>query len=150
MDYKQAVFSEKIRAYAVSLAKESEGLIVDVGLTIDRAVVVALLLAYFDAVRVEWTNWCEANPELKGHIAVAKELMRDAGYGDMDPICGLLGVKPYIAKVDGLEAVSFEHSMVNPMPLSAIFLNKVREVMDAAAKVAAADAAKPEPEKPVE
>ena len=28
--------------------------------------------------------------------------------------------------------------------------NKVREVMDAAAKVAAADAAKPEPEKPVE
>ena len=43
--------TEKIRAYAVSLAKESEGLIVDVGLTIDRAVVVALLLAYFDAVR---------------------------------------------------------------------------------------------------
>ncbi len=103
-----------------------------------RAAVTGLLEAYFDAVRAEWQSWLDANPELKADVDVARQLMLDAGYPEMDPICGVPGVKPMIAKVDGIEAVSFEHSMNGVMPLSAIFLNKVREVKDAASKVSAA------------
>lgn len=143
------IASEKLRALATELATE---IVLDAPAStpqsLDRVVVVFLLTAYFDAVRAEWEHWCDENPQLKAQIAIAKELMRDAGYGDMDPICGLPGVEPMVAGVDGRKAVSFEHSMSNVMPLSAIFLNKVKEVMDAADKVAAASAVKKPAEPP--
>lgn len=138
--------SDKIRAFAMSLAKEGTTELTAV--EINAAVRESLLTAYFDAVRAEWVGWCEADPVLKGQLAVATKLMADAGYND-DPVCGLPGVEPMVAIVDGLKAISFEHTMrAAVMPLSAIFLNKVREVMTAAEAVTAATQSAPAEEPP--
>ena len=57
-----------------------------------------------------------------------------------DPVCGLPGVEPMVATVDGKKAVCYERSMVNATPLSAIYVNKVKQVVDAVEEVQAAKA----------
>lgn len=120
------------------------------GETIDRATVKLLSIAWGDAVRAEWQAFVDADPELKAQHAVAKELMREDGYTmEPEPICGLPGAAPLVAKVDGLDAVCFDHSMAQVTPLSAIYVNKVRIVQSAAARLSMAsaeEAAKQQPE----
>jgi hypothetical protein len=116
-----------------------------IGLTVERAAIVSLQLAWADSIRDEWETANASKPEWAAQWAVAKELMLEAGFDDRDPICGLPGVKPMVATVDGQAAVSFEHSMVNVAPLSAIFLNKLRESLDVAARVSDALAKQAEP-----
>ena len=131
MDYKAA--SEKLRAFAATIVEPHE----DQGLTLDRCVAVALQQAAFDAVRDEWQHLVDASPELKKRAAIAKVLMADAGYADMDPICSPPGIKPKIAKVNNQECVAWDYSLGTTTPLSAIYTNTVCEVLDAAEKVAA-------------
>ena len=145
MDYKAA--SEKIRAYAKTLVQEmQEQIDKDQGNTVDRLIAVSLQLSWADSIRDQWQGFCSVNPELKAQMAIAEELMKQERYTD-DPICLPPGMKPMVAMVDGKEAVSFEHSMALAMPLSAMFVNKVAEVMTAAANVAdAAKQAEPKPD----
>ena len=146
MDIKAA--SEKIRALAKSVATEGiEQVDKDQGTTVERLTINALQVAWADAIRDQWNGFCEANPELKAQVAVARELMADAAYPDGDPVCGPPCVEAFIAMVDGKKAVCYDYSMVNAMPLSAIFANRVSEVMNAAAKVSAKVAAAKEAEK---
>ena len=143
-----AAASEKIRALAKSIATEfMAGVADNNGATVERLAINALQMAWGDAIRDQWNGFCEANPELKAQVAIARELMVDAGYADGDPICGPPGVEAYIAMVGDKKAVCYEFSIVNAMPLSAIFANRVSEVMDAAAKVSAKVAAAKEAEK---
>lgn len=104
-----------------------------------RTVIAILAQAWGAAVRVEWHDFVAADPELTAQIAVARELMRADGYTmEAEPLCGLPGIKPAVATVDGKECYCADHSMVQVTPLSAIYVNKVREVMDAAARVSQA------------
>ena len=135
MDYKAA--AEKLRAFAATIVEPNE----NQGLTADRCIVVALQQAAFDAVRDEWQHVLDAHPEIKHRAAIAKVVMADSGYVDVDPICSPPGLKPYIAVVDGKESICFDYSMATIMPLSAIFTNRVSEVLDAAEKVATSNAA---------
>ena len=148
MDYKAA--SEKIRVFAKTLAETGiEEVDKNNGTTVDRLITISLQLAWADSIRDQWEGFCSANPKLKAQIAVAKELMANAGYGGQgDPICGPPGVEASFAMVNGRKSVSFEHSMTAAMPLSAMFVNAVIEVMDAADKVseAAAKQAEPKPD----
>lgn len=109
--------------------------------------------AWANAVRAEWSAYVEANPELKAMHAVAVALMVDDGYGmEPEPICSVPGQKPPIAMVDGKEAICFDWGIAQAFPLSAIYVDKVRTVQSAAARVAKAltDAAvKAPPEWPV-
>lgn len=136
--------SASLRAAAKELvAKEVSG-----QLTVDRAVITALMVAMFDAVRDEW-NATVANAGLEHEVAVAGEMAKAQGYDDPNVICGLPGVKAYVATVDGKESVCFERSMFGLLPLVAIFTDKVRESIDVAAmvgeRVAAVEAAKTPP-----
>lgn len=109
------------------------------GETVEHAVVTILYLAWAEAIRAEWMAFVETDPELKAQHAVAVALMRDDGYTmEQEPICGLPGAKPMVAVIDGREAVCFDHSMTRATPLSAIYVNKVRVVQSAAARVAKA------------
>jgi hypothetical protein len=135
MDYKVA--SEKLRAFAATLVEPDESQ----GETADRLIAVSLQQAAFDAVRDGWQHLVDANPELKRRVAIARVMMDDAGYQDMDPICSPPGVKPMIAKVSNLECVAWDYSLSTTTPLSAMFTNIVCEVLDAAEKVATADKA---------
>ena len=134
MDYKTA--SENIRVFVRTIARGMAD--ENQGQTIDRLVINALQIAWGDAIRDQWNGFCEVNQELKVQVAVARVLMTEAGYTEGDPICGPPGVEPFICMFDGKKAVCYDYSMVNAMPLSAIFANKVADVMNAAAKVAAA------------
>ena len=138
MDYKIA--SEKLRSFAATLVEPDESK----GETVDRLIAVSLQQAAFDAIRAEWQHYVDANPELKRRAAIAKAMMVANGYHDgMDPICGPPGVKPLIAKVNNLECVAWDYSLVTPTPLSAIYANADCEVLDAAEKVDAAAATEP-------
>ena len=109
---------------------------------VDRQVVSALAVAWADAVREEWQNWVKANPLLQDAYAVALVLMREDRYAEgQDPVCGLPGVEPMHAMVDGRKCTAFEMSMVNATPLSAIYVNKVKQVVVAVEEVTAAKAA---------
>lgn len=105
------------------------------GLTPERGVVIILMMALFDAVREEWkTAYTAAG--LENEVAVARKLMKEAGYGEEpEPVCGAPGTKAMICMVDGKEMVAYSHSMFGMMPLSAYFTNKVREAIDVAAMV---------------
>ena len=134
MDYASA----KIRAFVRTLAEDpNNGAIQQMGQTIDRAIIGSLQLAWCDAVRDEWDHFCEVSPAVKESVAIGKELMREAGYTEGDPVCLPLGMEPNYAMVDGRKAFSIEHSMPAATPLSVIYANKVREVLDAKEKVAA-------------
>lgn len=108
------------------------------GLSVDRGVVVILMMAMFDAIREEWKTTYTASG-LEHEVAVARKLMADDGYNnfteDDEPICGMPGQKPYVATVDGKEAVVYSQSMFGLMPLSAYFTEKVRQAIDIAAMV---------------
>ncbi len=133
MDYKVA--SEKLRAFAATLVEPDESQ----GETADRLIAVSLQQAAFDAVRDGWQHLVDANPELKRRVEIAKVVMANDGFHDgMDPICSPPGVKPMIAKVDNLECVAWDYSLHVTTPLSAIYANRVCEVLDAAEKVVAA------------
>lgn len=122
------------------------------GETIERVVVRLLSWAWIEAVRAEFQTFVDQDPELKAQHAIALELMKEEHYGDMDPICMMPGQKPMIAKVDNLEAVCVDHCMAQVMPLSAIYVNRVRLVQSAAARVAKAlaeEAVKQPPEWPI-
>lgn len=122
------------------------------GETVDRAVVRMLAVMWADAVRAEWQSFVDADPELKAQHAVGKELMRADGFDVADSICGLPGHKPFVAVVDGKEAVCYDWSMRQVTPLSAIYTDKVRTVQNAAARVAQAlkeAAVKAPPEWPI-
>ena len=141
MDY--AAASAKIRAFVKALAEEP-GAIDDTmmpPLTVDRAIINSLQLAWCDAVRDEWGHFCEVSPAIKESVAIGKELMREAGYTEGDPVCLPLGMEPWVATIDGRKAISIEHSMPAASPLSVIFANKVREVLDAKEKVSQTQAA---------
>lgn len=121
--------------------------------TVDREVVKLLQIAWAESVRAEWQAFVDVDPELKAQHAVAKELMIEDGYTmGQEPICGLPGVKPMVAIVDGKEAVCIDYSMAQVTPLSAIYVNKVRIVQSAAARVSkdlAEEAVKQPPEWPI-
>jgi hypothetical protein len=125
--------SEALRAKARELC----GTDLPEGERLDRAVIAALQMALFDAYRDEWRGWV-AELHLENELEVAKRMMRDEAYTEemFDVICGRPGSKPQIAMVDGKEAVCFEYmATAGPMPLSAYFVDKVREAIDIAAKV---------------
>ena len=107
--------------------------------TEDRQVIIALAVAWADAVRDEWQNWIKANPLLQDAYAVALVLMREDGYDEHlgDPVCGLPGVEAMVANVDGRKCVCYERSIGNATPLSAIYVNKVKAVVDAVERVQA-------------
>ncbi len=101
-----------------------------------RSVINMLAVAWCEAVRGEWRDFVAANDELTAQIEVARELMRADGYVmENEPICGLPGVPVQVAKFDGRDCYCIDHSMVQVTPLSAIYVNRVREVMNAAATV---------------
>ena len=106
---------------------------------VDRQVVSALAIAWADAVRDEWQNWIKANPLLQDAYAVALVLMREDGYTESlgDPVVGWPGYEPCVANVDGRKCVCYEQAMINATPLSAIYVNKVKTVVDAVEKVEA-------------
>lgn len=131
MDYKSA--SEKLRAFAATIVEPDA----NQGETADRCIAVALQQAAFDAVRDEWQHFVDADPVLKSRLAVAKELMQAESYGELDPICSVPGIKPMIAMVGDKEVICLDYSMKGSAPLSAIFTNRVSQVLDAAAKVEA-------------
>lgn len=107
------------------------------GETVDRAVVRMLGVMWANAVRAEWMAFVDADPELKAQHAVALELMKDEGYTmDTDPVCMLPGMKPMVAVVDGKESVCVDYCLSQVTPLSAIYVNRVRLVQSAAARVA--------------
>ena len=83
--------------------------------TEDRQVIIALAVAWADAVRDEWQNWIKANPLLQDAYAVALVLMREDGYDEHlgDPVCGLPGVEAMVANVDGRKCVCYERSIGN-------------------------------------
>ena len=118
------------------------------GLTPERGIVIVLMLALFDAIREEWKAAYTA-AGLENEVAVARQLMKEAGYGEEpEPVCGAPGAKAMVCTVDGKEAVAYSHSMFGLMPLSAYFTNKVRESIDIAAMVGeiiGAKEQKPEP-----
>ena len=104
--------------------------------TVDRAVINVLRVAYCDAVREEFENAVKAaGSECVFDLSVAKQMMKDDGF-ITNPICSIPGMKPMVAKVDLVEVVSFEDSMGLVVPLSAIYLNKVRSVTEVCAKLA--------------
>jgi len=135
MDYTAA--SAKIRAFVKAMAEEPGAVDPAQGQTVDRAILGSLQLAWCDAVRDEWEHFCEVSPAIKESVAIGKELKREAGYPESDPVCLPLGMEPNYAMVDGRKAFSIEHSMPAATPLSVIFANKVREVLDAKEKLAA-------------
>lgn len=132
LDVKDA--SQKTRAFVRTIAAEHEAAMLEQqGITIERAIIMALLVSLFDAYRDEWQATVK-RAGLEHEAAVAVELMKAEGYTN-DPICGLPGQEPYFAKVGEKKATCYEMSMNGLMPLSAYFVNKVQESIDIAAKV---------------
>ena len=131
--------SAKVRAGATALISKSFEVPTDFNpaLTPERQLIAVLALAWVEAVQAEWQKWVADHPGLQEAYETAVVMMREDGY-DGDPVCGLLGVDPSYAMVDGKKAVSFQHSMPQALPLSAIYLDKVKAVVDAVEKVAAA------------
>lgn len=131
-----------IDMHGIGITREADPsitLAVTKDITQARVLANTLHVAWADAVRAEWQAFVDADPELKAQHAVALELMREEGYTmEQDPVCGQPGLKPYVAIVDGKEAVCFDWSMTQATPLSAIYTNKVRIVQSAAARVAKA------------
>lgn len=125
------------------------------GETIDRTVIRIAAEMWINTIRAEWQAYVDADPELKAQHEVALELMKEDGYGldrMAEPICMLPGMKPMIAKVDNQEAVCVDYCMAQVMPLSSIYVNRVRLVQSAAARVAkrlAEEAAKEPPSWPI-
>jgi hypothetical protein len=113
------------------------------GESVDRMVVRMLMVAWADAVRAEWKAYVDADPELKAQHAVAGVLMSNDGYDGTEPVvCGVPGAKPFVCVVDGKESICLDWSMRQAVPLSAIYVDKVRTVQAAAERVALARAAK--------
>lgn len=107
------------------------------GETVDHMVIRMLAVAWGNAVRAEWQAFVDADPDLKAQHAVAEELRREDGYTmEQDPICMVPGTKPSVAVFEGKEIVCIDYSMTQVTPLSAIYVNKVRIVQSAAARVA--------------
>lgn len=151
VDWTPTSRSERIRAAVANIINDDGGPAIDHGETIERAVCKYLQLSWTDAVRAEWQGFVDRYPELKAQTEVAKELMKEEGY-DIDPICMTPGQKAFIAKVDNQEAVCVDFCMPQVMPLSSIYVNRVRLVQSAAARVAkrlAEEAVKAPPEWPI-
>lgn len=122
---------EAVRAIAMA-----DGVNTDQGETVARAMVKLLGIAWCHAVRQEWQAFVDADPELQAQHAVALELMREDGFTMADePICGLPGQPASVVKVDGIETVCVDYCMPQVTPLSAIYVDKVRTVQSAAARV---------------
>ena len=130
VDYKLA--SKNVRTFTKHLIEMNGGPDVNQGESLDRAIVKCLMMAYFDSVRDEWYDWVKADPKMISASIVARELMKNDNYNvNDDPICGMPGVKPYICKIDDKEAICFDWSMANTVvPLSALYVNKAKEVLD--------------------
>lgn len=103
---------------------------------VSNMVIRMLGLMWANAVRAQWEDFVAADPELTAQHAVALELMKEEGYGDLNPVCMIPGRQAMIAKVDNQEAVCVDHCMAQVMPLSSIYVNRVRLVQSAAARVA--------------
>lgn len=128
--------SKQIRAFANGLLGDAGRDWVDrQGFKDERAIVMMLLVALFDAVRDEWQA-AVAGANLEHELAIARKLMERDGYQG-DPVCGFPGLAPMVAKIDGKDAVCFEQSMAGMMPLSAYYADKVRQAIDIAAEVGA-------------
>lgn len=130
-DYHEA--ARRLIAYTASIAPPLDQ-VGGVQMTIDRFVVSTLGWAWSEAVRAEWRNFIAqtADEELKRHAALGEKLMIEAGYGAQgmaEPICMLPGLKAMIASIDGKECLCLDASMVGATPLSAIYMNKVREAV---------------------
>lgn len=107
------------------------------GETVDRMVIRIFANGWINAVRAEWQAYVDADPELKAQHEIAVELMREDCFEEgLDPICMMPGQKAFIAKVDNQEAVCVDYCMAQVMPLSSIYVNRVRLVQSAAARVA--------------
>lgn len=105
--------------------------------TVDRLIVMSMQVAWADAIRQEWKAHVEATPSLQGYLEVAKAMMLNDGYNMDDPIVGVPGAVPMVAKIDGHEAVCYNHSMNGATTLSAVYLSKVLAVMRVADEVKA-------------
>lgn len=148
IDYKVACTKVLDAVRAIVL---SEGVDANQGETVERAMVKLLGLAWCESVRAEFQVFVDMDPELKAQHAVALELMREDRY-DNDPICMQPGMKAWIVKVDNQEAVAVDYCLAQVMPLSAIYVNRVRIVQSAAARVSKAlmeEAAKAPAEWPI-
>jgi hypothetical protein len=99
------------------------------GTTVGRAIISSLALAWADAVREEFQNVISKHPDLVLDMEAAKIML--AASNSIDFVCMPPGMKPLVIMVDQKEMVCFEPNMVYATPLSAIYLNNVREVMDA-------------------
>jgi len=135
MDYQDA--SKKIRDFVRTLIPADDADLMGNGtgsLSVEGIVNRALIVAWSDAVRDAWESLVAANPHLKGLNEAAKAMMAEESFQG-DPICMPLGLKPQVATVDGQQAVCLEYGLVMGVPLSAIFTDKARELMDAAKRV---------------
>jgi hypothetical protein len=136
--------SEALREKAKELCRD---LAVDLNPSIEGLVLTALRAAHFDAYRDEF----KAKVEAKGawaELEVAKQVMRGEGFTDemLDLVCGIPGFKaPVATMADGKEAVCVEYMAgLNPRPLSAYFLERVREAIEISARVGALEMLKAE------
>jgi len=149
---KQADLIRDVARSAITEA-DRQMLAESMGLSVDRGIVVVLMMAMFDAIREEWKATYTA-AGLEHEVAVARKIMADEGYKDPpenEAICGMPGQEPMVCTVDGKKAVAYSHSMFGLMPLSAYFTNKVREAIDIAAMVGEEiKAAAPAEQKPQE
>lgn len=155
IDFKDV--SDKIRTLALGIVQNDakDGLIGG-QIPVGRAVVVCLQMAWADAIRDELKTALDAavaagNTKIADSWGIAQIWMRreHTYLDDIDPICMQPGAKPQVIMVDGKESVSLEHSMASGIPLSAVYLNKVTEFMDAvdayhAAKIAPKEEARKE------
>jgi hypothetical protein len=136
MDYKEA--SEKIITFTKALVEENKD---DFPQShFERTLSNCLQIAWADSIRAEWQKVLDANPDMKPMLAAAKEMIKLAGYDEKqfgDPICMPPGMKAMICMVDKVEAVCIDYTMSFATPLSAIYVDKVREALDIADKVKA-------------
>ena len=130
IDYRE--ISKSVRTFVATIVREAvneAGYVDNNHTTPDHAVVSSLALAWADAVREEFQNAISKHPDLVLDMEAAKIML--AASNSIDFICMPPGMKPQVIMVDQKEMVCFEPNMVYATPLSAIYLNRVREVMDA-------------------
>ena len=94
-----------------------------------QTAVLMLQLAWCDAIRDNWANIVTNNKQLRKAAPVVAELMKQDRY-EQDVICAPPGLQLQVATIDGKQATCLEFAMTNALPLSAIYTNKVLEVLD--------------------
>jgi len=137
IDYRE--ISKSVRLFVATIVRDSadeNGFVDTNGTRVDRAVISSLALAWADAVRDELKNAIAGHPALVLDMEVAQQLLTASNSTDF--VCMPAGMEMNYVMVDQKKAYVFEANMIYATPLSAIYLNNVREVMDAFKAVSAA------------